>query len=49
MFVGDLVDIDALYSNAKSAMQKSGMVEMFGIIFNESDIDKLYAYIRGQL
>lgn len=40
------VDIDTIYNMAKSAIQKSGQFVMFGIVFNESDIDKLYTYIK---
>lgn len=40
------VDIDALYNMAKKAIQKSGQFMFCGILFNESDIDKLYSYIR---
>jgi hypothetical protein len=40
------VDLDNLYNNAKSAIQRSGQFEMFGIIFTEVDIDKLYDYIK---
>lgn len=39
------IDLNELYSTTKAAMQKSGNVELFGIIFNENDIDKLYEYI----
>ena len=41
------VDIDTVYNMAKEAIQKSGQFVMFGIVFNETDIDKLYTYIRG--
>ena len=41
------VDIDVLYNMAKSAVQKSGQFVMYGIVFNETDIDKLYLYIKG--
>lgn len=40
------VDVDRLYNFAKQAIQKSGQITFAGIIFNESDIDKLYEYIR---
>ena len=39
------VDIEAIYRNAKSAIKRSGQFELMGIIFNETDIDKLYANI----
>ncbi len=41
----DGIDLDLLYTTAKSAIQKSGNIELLGIIFNEEDIDKLYGYI----
>ncbi len=43
-FVNDdnTVDIDALYGYAKEAYNHSGQFTVAGIIFNESDIDKLY-------
>ena len=40
------VDIDTLYNMSKSAIQKSGSFEIFGLILNEADIDKIYSYIR---
>lgn len=40
------VDIDKLYNTAKLAIQKSGQFEIYGIIFNETDVDKIYNYIR---
>ena len=40
------VDLDALYNHGKSAIQKSGQFEFMGIIFNETDVDKLYDYIK---
>ena len=41
------IELDAVYNSAKEAIKKSGQFEMFGIIFNESDIDKLYNYIKN--
>lgn len=41
------IDIDKLYNISKMAITKSGQIELAGIIFNEADIDKLYAYIRN--
>ena len=41
------LNIDEVYNVAKSAVQKSGQFSFLGIIFNETDIDKLYNYIRG--
>lgn len=40
------VDIDKIYNMAKDAIRKSGQFTLYGIIFNEGDIDKLYTYIR---
>ena len=40
------VDLDSIYNSAKSAVQRSGQFELFGIIFTETDIDKLYDYIK---
>ena len=47
-FFGDNgnLNLDMVYNNAKSAIQKSGQIEMYGVILNESDVDKLYNYIR---
>ena len=41
------VNLDKVYNMAKSAIQKSGQFVYYGIVFNETDIDKLYTYIRG--
>ena len=43
------VDIDTVYNMAKTAVQKSGQFTLYGIIFNENDIDRLYAYIKGDI
>lgn len=40
------VDLDKLYNFAKGAIQKSGQFTVAGIIFNETDVDKLYEYIK---
>lgn len=42
------VDIDILYSAAKKGIEKSGKFEYKGIIFDETDIDKLYQYIKNR-
>lgn len=48
IFDGDRnVNLDEVYNMAKSAVQKSGQFTYMGMIFNETDIDKLYNYIRG--
>ena len=41
------VDIDMLYNMAKEAVRKSGQFAVYGVILGESDIDKLYHYIKG--
>ena len=43
------VDLDAVYNMAKSAVKRSGQFVMYGIVFDETDIDKLYSYIKGEL
>ena len=42
------LDLNAVYNMAKSAVKKRGQFSFLGIIFNESDIDKLYTYIKGE-
>lgn len=39
------IDVDALYRTSKEAINKSGSIELLGIILNEQDVDKLYGYI----
>lgn len=41
------IKLDEAYATAKTAIAKSGQVEFFGIIFNETDVDKLYSYIKN--
>jgi hypothetical protein len=41
------LDLDAVYNMAKSAVKKSGSFVYYGVRFDESDIDKLYTYIKG--
>lgn len=41
------INLDEIYNNAKSAISKSGQFSLYGIIFNETDIDKLYSYIKN--
>lgn len=41
------VKLDELYNNAKSAIAKSGQFTLYGLIFTEADIDKLYEYIKS--
>lgn len=39
------VDIDELYNMSKQAVRKSGQFAVYGVLLNESDIDKIYSYI----
>ena len=41
------VNLDLVYNMAKDAVRKSGQFVLFGIVFNETDIDKLYNYIKA--
>ena len=38
----DMIDLDILYPRLKDAVHKAGKVPLMGIIFDESDVDKLY-------
>ena len=42
-----LINIDHLYSAAKESIKESGQFVLFDIIFNESDIDRLYTIIQA--
>ena len=42
------IDLDILYSAAKKGIEKSGKFEYKGIIFDETDVDKLYQYIKNR-
>lgn len=41
------LDLEAVYGMAKNAVQKSGQFVVYGIMFNETDIDRLYTYIKS--
>ena len=41
------VDLDKVYNQSKDAIRNSGQFEFAGIIFNETDIDRLYVSIKG--
>jgi hypothetical protein len=43
------IKLNVLYENAKAAIRKSGRFEYMNIIFDESDVDKLYNYIKEAL
>lgn len=40
------IDVEKLYTYAKNAMQKTGSLTMYGIIFKPEDIDILFDYMR---
>ena len=39
------INIDELYNMAKQAVRKSGQFAVYGVLLDESDIDKIYTYI----
>jgi hypothetical protein len=39
------VNVDELYNMSKQAVRKSGQFAVYGVLLNESDIDKIYSYI----
>ena len=41
------INLDQIYNSAKTAIRKTGQIEYSGILFNETDIDKLYSYIKN--
>ena len=41
------VKLDDLYATAKDAIRRSGQFELYGIIFNENDVDSVYSYIKN--
>jgi hypothetical protein len=41
------VNIDEIYNMAKTAVQKSGQFSVYGVILGETDIDKIYNYIKS--
>lgn len=40
------INLDELYNMSKQAIQKSGQFTVYGVILGESDIDKIYEYIK---
>lgn len=40
------VDVDKLHAYAKSAMEKTGSITLYGMIFKPEDIDTLFNYMR---
>ena len=40
------VDLDKLYAYAKTAMEKTGSISLYGMIFKPEDIDVLFNYMR---
>lgn len=43
---GDQVDVDKIYSALKTKAQGKWPVEIFNLKMSESDLDKLYEYIK---
>jgi predicted transcriptional regulator len=41
------IDVDKLYNFSKQAIHVTGQFELMGMIFNETDFDKLYTYIKN--
>jgi hypothetical protein len=39
------LNVDELYNLAKQAVRKSGQFSIYGVLLDETDIDKLYEYI----
>lgn len=46
---GDEVDIEILYQALLEAINKQGSVEVIGIKFTSSDVNKLYSMIKEQM
>ena len=44
--VDSTIEIDTLYAAAKDAIHSAGSFELMGIIFTESDLDKIYSFAR---
>jgi hypothetical protein len=40
------LDLEELYGNAKNSIRKVGQFIFKGFIFSETDVDKLYEYIK---
>lgn len=40
------INLDEVYNHAKASVQKSGQFVVYGVLIGETDIDKLYNYIR---
>jgi hypothetical protein len=39
------VNVDEVYNMAKQAVRKSGQFAVYGVLLDETDIDKIYTYI----
>lgn len=46
---GDEVDIETLYQALVETLNKQGSVEVMGIKFTSSDVNKLYSMIKEQI
>ena len=42
------LNLDTIYAMGKEAIRKSGQFVYSGIVITETDIDKLYTYIKNQ-
>ena len=42
---GDAVDVDEVYKLVKASSAGKWPIELFGVRFNESDLDKLYRHL----
>ncbi len=40
------IDLNKLYNTAKYAIQKTGQITVSGVILDESDVEKLFQYIK---
>ena len=41
-----MLDLDVLYTRTKDAMHKAGKTAVFGVIFSEEDVEKIYALAK---
>ena len=41
-----MIDLDVLYPRLKDAVHKAGKIPVMGVIFDETDVDKLHAIAR---
>ena len=41
-----MIDLDVLYPRLKDAVHRAGKVPVMGVIFDETDVDKLHAIAK---